>query len=392
MLILSSAKRCWFSLLVSVMLFGCQSTRTANFSNQAPAILFYDQGFPEFLNHHIETEPEIFYLGAKAKQFVFDTIEPFDSEVDKAQALVHNLFDRSELNLLYQASANTVANDTFLQRAANCLSMSIMTYALAQEAGLNIKFQEVLIPEYWTRRDGYSFLNGHINLKYTPNVRNNTLSLGPRSFQIDFDPQASRELFSKQIIPKKAVIAMFYNNKGADALVEKHYSKAYAYFKQAALTYPRLNNTWINLGILYRQNNYFDKAEKAYLKALDFEPNSLTAWENLAYLYKHTDQQEKAQEIIHKVKRKRSKNPYYHVSLGEQEIEQRNWSQALEHFKKALGLNKDMHEGYYGIAKVYYETGKLEKSARYLKLAKTKAVSDHDEEKYQSKMDFLSSL
>ena len=48
--------------------------------------------------------------------------------------------------MLYRNSANTTANTTFNNRAANCLSLSIMTYALAEHVGLNATFYEVEIP------------------------------------------------------------------------------------------------------------------------------------------------------------------------------------------------------------------------------------------------------
>ncbi|WP_289029841.1 hypothetical protein [uncultured Paraglaciecola sp.] len=379
-------------LLFVFVLLGCQSRATHNHVAVTAESLLYDQGFKSFSNHRVETEYEIFYLDEDAKTFVHNIIGNIDNEVDQVEALVHAVFDRSELNLLYQANANTVANDTFKLKEANCLSMSIMTYALTREAGFNVDFQEVLIPEYWTRRQGYNLLNGHINLKFTPQLDANVLNLRTRSYQIDFDPQPSRRSFPKKLVSKELVVAMFYNNKGADALVKQQLPLAYAYFRQAVLSEPLFTSAWINMGILYRMAGYLEGAEKVYLHALQQSPDNLTGLENLAYLYNITGKVDSANEIIAKVEHKRAINPYYHVNLGEQDIEQQNWKLALGHFKKALILNRNMHEGYFGLARVYFEIGELDESERYLKLAKNKALNNHYEEKYQSKLDFLSSL
>jgi tetratricopeptide (TPR) repeat protein len=315
-----------------------------------------------------------------------------DTNFDKMEALVKAIFDRSELNLLYQGDANTNANNTFHSQEANCLSMSIMTYALATEAGFDVDFQEIMIPEYWTRRDGFSLLNGHINIKMLAPMQPNVFELNRQSYQVDFDPQSSRRGLPKKVVSKQAVLSMFYNNKGADAVLRKDYVSAYSYFREALVINPSFDAAWINLGILYRLSEYFPQSEKAYQQALAINPYSLTSLENLAYLYSFTGRNQEAQRILAKVNNQRIRNPYYHVNLGEQEIEQKHWDQALAHFRRALALDRGKHEVYFGLARVYFEIGELQQSERYLKQAKNNAHSKYDEDRYQSKLEFLSSL
>ena len=375
--------------IVLLFLSACQSTVV-----QIPPSehLLYDQGFSGFSEISIESGQQVFYLDDAAKAFVASTIGSKSNRIDKMEALVKAIFDRSELNLLYQGDANTNANDTFHSQEANCLSMSIMTYALATEAGFDVDFQEVMIPEYWTRRAGFSLLNGHINVKMLAPIQPNVFVLNRRSYQVDFDPQSSRRRLPKKIVSKQAVLSMFYNNKGADAVLRKDYVHAYAYFREALQVKPNFQPAWVNLGILYRINEFFPQAEKVYQHALVIDPDSLTALENLAYLYTFTGRNVEAEKILAKVKSQRKSNPYYHVSLGEQEMEQEHWDQALAHFRRALALDRGKHEVYFGLARAYFEIGELQQSERYLKLAKNKARNKHDEDRYQSKLEFLSSL
>jgi len=377
------------SFIILVFFSACQSTAVHIPSSEN---LLYDQGFSGFSQISIESEQQVFHLDEAAKAFVASTIEPMKSKFDQMEALVKAIFDRSELNLLYQGDANTIASDTFHSQAANCLSMSIMTYALATEAGFDVDFQEIMIPEYWTRRAGFSLLNGHINLKMLTLQQPNVFEFNRQSYQVDFDPQSSRRGFPKKVVSKKAVLSMFYNNKGADALLRKDYVPAYAYFREALLIEPSFHSAWINLGILYRLAEYIPQAEKAYQHALAISPDSLTALENLAYLYTYTGRNAEAEEILAKIEDRRNNNPYYHVNLGEQEMEQKHWDQALAHFRRALALDRGKHEVYFGLARVYFEIGELQQSERYLKRAKHNAHNKHDEERYQSKLEFLSRL
>jgi predicted Zn-dependent protease len=109
-------------------------------------------------------------------------------------------------------------------------------------------------------------------------------------------------------------------------------------------------------------------------------------------LYTFTGRIEEAEKILAKVYAQRNNNPYYHVNLGEQEMEQKRWDQALTHFRRALALDKGKHEVYFGLARAYYEIGELQQSERYFKQAKNKASNKHDADKYQSKLEFLSNL
>ncbi|GAC15433.1 tetratricopeptide repeat protein [Aliiglaciecola lipolytica] len=378
-----------FILLFATLtvLAGCQTT-----SKQVTAdmrLLLNDNVFLDYQEVNIESEEDIFALDRDAKEFIKRQVSPVVDPVDRMETLVRLIFDRSEFNLLYMGSANTTAQQTFENRAANCLSMSIMTYALAKEAGFAVRFQDVDIPEYWTRRDGYSLLNGHINILMKPQDPG-VVHLINTGLQVDFDPQNPRNNFPKQFVTKQSVTSMFYNNKGADALLSNSYNEAYAYFRRAALLSPRFISTWVNLGILYRIVGDYESAENVYKYALQLDEGNLTTWENLAYLYEFTGREEEAEEIARRVESVRRDNPFFHFIQGEQAFEKNDFETALMHYRNALKLDRSKHEIYYGLAKTYYEIGDVRRSQMYFKKAKDRSRSHQDQERYQGKLDLLS--
>lgn len=367
-------------------LMACQSVKNTRID---PIYYLNDQAFPDYKTVPIETQEEVFALDQEAKNFVTETINPIADDIEKMETLAYRIFDRSDLNLLYMASANTIATETFHNRAANCLSMSIMTYALAKQAGFGVRFQDVEIPEYWTRREGYSLLNGHINLQMLPRPNMNVTYFQTKGFQVDFAPREVKKHFPKKIVSVETVLAMYYNNKGADALLQKDYTKAYAYFRAATQVDPEFDSTWTNLGFLFRLEGYYQSAEDSYQHAIDLNPENLTAWENLAFLYDFTGRTAEARVITARLERKRDDNPYYHLNLGDEEFEHENWDTALAHYRKALSLDKTKHEVYFGLAKTYYELGQVERSKRYLALAKRFSIDHQDQDRYQGKLDLL---
>lgn len=373
-------------ILISCLV-GCKATQQ---ESSGPVQVINDSVFPEHVLFPVESEQEVFELDAAAKEFVSSTVHQLNDPVDRMETLMERIFDRSELNLLYMGNANTGATETFHNRAANCLSLSIMAYSMAKYAGFSVRFQDIDIPEYWTRRDGFSLLNGHINLMVMPRPEINVVQMIERGYEVDFDPQASRNHFPKRFVGRNTILAMFYNNKGADALLANSYTKAYSYFRAAIQTAPDFESPYVNLGFLYRLNGKYQYAERSYQKALELDNDNLTAWENLALLYANTGQKERAESIFARVEQRRKDNPFYHFIIGEQVFERGDYLAALEHYRRALRLDKTRHEIFYGLAKTYYQLGDVSRSARYFRQAIKRSQTDQDQKLYQGKLDFLS--
>ena len=365
-------------------LFGCASTEPVVAKNPYPAL--HDHLFPSYASFPIETEEEVFALEEDAQLFVDQAVFDLGRKTTNVKGLISSIFDHSEMGLLYRSNANSVASETFYNRSANCLSLSIMTYAMAKHAGYDATFYEVDIPEYWTRRDGFSFLNGHVNL--TINVPKDPLvtNIGPSSADVDFDPQMIRTHFPRVPVTKSLVLSMFYNNKGADALIANSYTRAYSYFRAAAVLSPQLQQSWVNLGVLYRMVDAFKAAEQSYRFALNLDDKNLTAWDNLSILYYHQGFLEKSAEIKARVEAQRKENPFYHFILGEQALDDGEFANALEHFQRALRLDNTRHEVLFGLAKSYYELGDINNAERYIKRAIQFAPNLQDENRYMSKL------
>ena len=372
-----------------LLLSGCQSTQQAQLNIQPN---FLDSEFAGYENVDIESEQEIFELSSEARRFV-SNLQHLKDKSGKIENLVNAIFGRSDFNMIYDNSANTTASETFANRAANCLSLSIMTYSLAREAGLGVSFREIDIPEYWTRKDGYSLINGHINLRIKElDDHASRIFVDNRTMVVDFDPFSPKKFFPSKSASKARVLAMFYNNKGADALVKANYLTAYSYIRQAVNTDITFQDAWTNLGILYRMTGHYNDAEQTYKQALKLNEENLTIWENLAILHEHQGRLELAKNIGETVIRKRLSNPHYHYILGEQELESGNYQMALNHYKKAISLDESHHEFYFGIAKAHAFLGNTKAALRFLKRAKRNTNIDDLKDRYQNKMDLFAKL
>ncbi len=384
------------SLLVMTLclLTGCQSMNTLqnNYSTATKTSLYLDDEFSGYENIVIETEAEIFALSDEMKKMA-KRIGLERGVRKKARTLINHFFNPENINLTYRTGANVIAAEAFQNKEANCLSLTIMAYAIAKEAKLNVAFQSVDIPEYWVRNGNTNMLTGHINLTVLDPKAEQTVLLFERSqIEIDFDPFVLKKPFPKRRINKNTVLAMFYNNKGANALIKGDYLTAYAYLSSATKVAPDFSSAWGNLGILYRFKGYEKNAIAVYRYAINLNHSNLTAMSNLSMLLHVDGSYEKYQEakkLDAHIMRKRANNPYYYSLLGDEKFHQGAYFAAINHYKKAIKLNNSIHEFYFGLAKVYYMLDDLDKAESYMRKAIRKNRGAYFEERYLAKLSVL---
>lgn len=361
------------SSLFLVVLAGCQSTGSQFIVNNNPAIdLLSDHQFPGHQQIPVETQEQIFALNDEMKRLIKNKIKPERSPQKRAIQLIKHIFEDENVGLAYQSNANLIASQAYQNGKANCMSLTIMAYALATEAGLNVRFQDVKVPEYWVRNGQYNMLTGHVNIVLTDVKESGTSVVwGATSLEIDFDPFVKKKNFPKQKISKSTAVAMFYNNIGAHALANNNYNKAYAYLKAALKTAPDYAPSWGNLGILYKFNQQLAHAEQAYNKAIILDPNALNALNNLSLLLTAKGDFDKARRIDSAILKRRIRNPYYHALLADEAFYAGDPIKAIKHYKRAIRLDDRVHEFYFGLAKIHSARGDFD-SAKY---AMQKAIS-----------------
>ena len=380
------------SLFLSLpLLFSCQSHNDYSASAKIPVeSLYLDQHFTVPASFEIESEHEIFMLDDEMLFMVENTLNTTKDAKKKAMKLLRHIFSQEKIALNYSSNANLTARQTYHSQTANCMSLTIMAYALAKEANLNVEFQQVDVPEYWVRNGQYNLLTGHVNLLIKPSTYpEKHLVYGNDNIQIDFDPYVVKQTFRKRVITKNTVLAMYYNNKGGQALVDEKYNLAYQYFKAATLTDKTFSSAWGNLAVLYRLTDNLNTAEKAYRYAIAISPSNLTALTNLALLLRSQQKDLEADEIESRLLLKRIRNPYYHAVLADEAYYKHDYQQALKHFKKAMKLNKNIHEFYFGIAKVYYQMNRLPEAEKAIKKALSLNKIKSTEYQYVAKLNFL---
>ncbi|CAM3678116.1 MULTISPECIES: tetratricopeptide repeat protein [Pseudoalteromonas] len=377
-----------FSIIVlSVLLSACNSTPKATIDT---SIL---NSKHQFNIQPVESYSEVFQLNNQIKAKLAQYFHNDEIGVKRAKMLMAFLVNSGDDSMSYLSGANLTANQAFSNMNANCLSLSILTHAIARQVGLRTQFQRVHIPEYWDESQGYSLLTGHVNIKIfeVDNTQDSvkTLYVKPASVTVDFDPNSRAQHFSTSAIDTNTILSMFYNNKGAMEMINGDLDMAYSYYKAAVESDPYHDGAWGNLGILYRLTQQYDLAERAYNQALAINHDNRNALGNLAKLYHLTERDHEAKVIEANIHNLRKSNPYYMLVLGNEAFKHGNLSRAKHFYQKAYQLDHSIHGSFFGLAKVAFEEGNREKAEYYLNKAYKASVFEHDKARYEGKLALL---
>ena len=356
-----------------------------------PSLLYRDDLFITNNKQRIETEDQIFYLTPEIKTLIrneVDTKKPFHSAVHE---LIDVIFSKEQIGLAYLNSASLTASETYLNKQANCLSLTILAYAIADELNISAKFQLIQVPEYWINNSGYNLLAGHVNVILSDNVQKELSGfiVKPDTVTIDFDPYTRKKSFPTSNLNKKEVIAYFYTNKAAQAIINNEHSLAYAYLKEATSLSPKYSSAWGNLGVLYKFMGEYELAIASYERAITLKTNNYTAINNLSFAFDSVGRTNEAVVIRKKLHNARINNPYYHALLGNKAYSKLQFKKAESHFKQAILLDSSEHEFHFGLAKSFSAQNKLTLASKTLEKAiKVSPFYDVDQ-RYLAKLNFL---
>jgi len=376
-----------FTLLLSA----CQSSSHLNDKQLiVESNLYFDNYFPNYQYIKIETEEDIFALDDKMRLMVKEKLITERDIKKRSIKLLEQIFDKNSVALEYRSNANVNARDVYNNQAANCLSLTIMAYALAKEAGLDVNFHDVNIPEYWVRNGDNNMLSGHVNLSISRPIKSSRyIFMGKNILTIDFDPYISRKNFPKKTISKSVVVAMFYSNKGGQAILDGEYEKAYAYIKKATQIAPQFSPSWSNLGVLYKSINQNDFALRAYRFAIEVDQNNFNAMANMSLLLSSRGENDEVKEIQKRLHNKRSKNPYYHAMQAGRAFYNGENELAITYYQKAISLAKKVPEFHFELAKVYYGMNETLKAKISMKRAIRYNRVEDVEDRYIAKLNLI---
>lgn len=310
---------------------------------------------------------------------------------DRRQALIDALYVKSALQLAYDAEATRTAAEAFEARAGNCLSLVLMTAAFARHLHLPVAYQQVLVDDEFSRAGDLYFVSGHVNVMLG---RHGAMPKADAAqwLTIDFLPQTELRGQRTVALDERTLVAMFLNNRAAEALAQGRLDTAYWYARTALQRDPHFAAAANTLGVIYQRAGHLEAAEPALRFVIDRQPRSASAWANLTRLLHARGRTVEAEAAAARLAALEPHPPFHFFELGRAALREGAPARARDLFQRELRLQPQQHEVHFWLAQAYAALGDAPAAARHLGQAAEHSPTRQARAIYAGKLERLRSV
>ena len=372
------------SLLALAVLVGCAGA--PHTGPVQPRTLLRDDAFAR--PAQVIDASEVFAVDDAMREYL-QRAWPLMRKQGRPKGLVDALYTRGELKLEYDASYTRNASQAFAARAGNCLSLVVMTAALAKELGLDVEFHSAYADETWSRSGTLLLRSGHINITIGRRTIDRPRGEDPRYWIIDFLPQGELRGLRTERLEEATVVAMFMNNRAAEALSREAFDEAYWWAREGLIADPSFAGVLNTLGVVYQRSGRPADAERVYSELLRRQPNQTQALHNLAQLLQSQGREAEAKLIAARLAALEPEPPYHWFVQGQLALRRGDAQTARDFFAKEVARADYSSEFHYWLALAQYQLGDLDAAQRNLQKAEVLSVSRNERDLYAAKLAWL---
>ena len=297
------------------------------------------------------------------------------------------------LALFRYDGATRTASDALASDEGNCLSLALVTTALARLAGVEVGYQRMREEPVFDRHDKVVLVADHVrSLLFDPSDQPEAGDLtGFEShIVIDYFPDRRRRRGGR--VDEQALQSMFYANLAAEALAADRNREAYWMLDAALRHDPASADALHALAVLHRRVGNPAVAEQVYRHALDLHPADLSLLGNYRSLLTAQGRHAEAAGIDRRLEALPVRNPYDLIDRGNQAFAQDRPQAALQWYRQALEQAPYLHEAYWRQAVVHHALGEHAQAAALLERAAKATAQPRDRHRYEAKAQLLREL
>lgn len=309
------------------------------------------------------------------------------------QALFDALYSKNQLKLEYDAALTRNAAQTFDARAGNCLSLVLMTAALAKEMGLQVTYQSVQTDESWSRSGELYFVSEHVNLVLGKRLGEPDAAYDAgANMTIDFLPPPDTRGYRTRPLAEATIVAMYLNNRAAETLAQNRLDDAYWWVRAAIVRDPAFSGAYNTLGVLLRRHGDLEAARRAFAFALDKAPSDTRVMYNLAHSLLALGRGAEADALLRQLARLQPQPPFHFFNQGMAALRADDPAGAVRLFSQEIERDPYYHEFHFWLAQAYARLGQLERARVELGLAIDNSTTRRDQQLYAAKLDRIRAL
>ena len=334
-------------------------------------------------------------LDAPMRAYLADQLAHGVLRKGKARALSDALYQGpGGLKLDYDSATTRTAGQAFAARSGNCLSLVLMTATFARELGLQVTYQRARLEDGYSRLGDLTLRSDHVNLVLAP--RNSaaswqvtTVGPDPNRLQIDFLPSADLQGLRSVPITEDTVLAMFLNNRAAEALGRGERTEAYAWAREALRRDPAFRPALNTLGVVYQRAGHLAAAAQAYEALLAQDPQQVATMWNLAQVRQAQGRSDEARLWTERRLAIEPAAPFQSLQQAEAAIARGDWAAAQGLLQRERRITGETHELHFALALLGHRQGQTGLAQRELQRAMDTSPSASLQARYAGKLAWL---
>jgi hypothetical protein len=350
-----------------------------------PPSLFNDQLFrPASLRISVD---DVFAVSPAMKRFLNTELAGQINARGLQQGFVDAVFTKGQLKLEYDATMTRNAAQAFDARAGNCLSLVIMTASLAKEIGLPVRYRSVYVDDSWSRSGDVYFSIGHVNLALgRPAIEGGFGRDSADTMTIDFLPPQDVRRTPALIIGEETIVAMYMNNRAAEAFARGQLDDAYWWARAAIAKDRGFLNAYNTLGVVYHRHGDLREAEYALGYALEREPKNAHIMSNLARVLGDQGRDAERRILTARLEQLEPDPPFSFYNRGQKALRDGDFRTAKAMFAKEVDRTPDYGEFHFWLAVAYVGLGDTASAREQLDLAIRNSANGRDRDLYAAKL------
>lgn len=323
------------------------------------------------MRHYIDAEV-VNEMGAKGRQ----------------RALAQALRSGAQLKLDYDSSYTRNAAEAFAARSGNCLSLVIMTAALAKQMGIEVSYHSVRDDDIWSRDGDMYFSVGHVNVT----LGGKPPALGTRiddgeQITIDFLPVRDIREYKWKLLKERTIVAMYLNNRAAESLAAGQIDDAYWYVRAAIQSDPNFATLFNTLGVVYLRRGHPERAETVLVHGLHGDPDNTTLMSNLSAAYARQGRHQQARELDAQIARIDPNPPFAWFNRGLLAMKAGEYAAARELFAAEVKRAPSSDEFHFWLGLALLQLGQTDAAREQLALAIANSTTRKDHDLYAAKLE-----
>lgn len=372
----------WIILLFASLLSACASQPNQKLSN----LQLHDQGFgpaPTSINAE-----DVMAVSNEMHTYIKNEIATQLRGKSPQKALFEALSTKGQIKLEYDAEMTRNAAQAFNARSGNCLSLVLMTAALAKELGMSVQFQNVMMNESWSRNNDIYFAVGHVNIVLgNKSVFRNSAQEYSQSMVIDFLPPKDLRGQRAELIAEATVIAMYFNNRAAESLAQHQVNDAYWFARAALMSDPDFIAAYNTLGVVYHQHGDLALSETVFKQILSKEKENTMALSNLIEVLRKVDRQSEAQVYADRLANLQPDAPFHYFNRGMAAMDRGEYAEAKALFKREIKRDPNYDEFHLWLALAHLKLGETKDAIEELTLAQANSTTRKARNLYAGKLE-----